>query len=334
MPTAVWLVSWGLFSSLLMPESDINPSPVSRQWVQNPSLLGVISSWGVSKFHPRKSLKRRRHLGARWAACTCLPWARLLLQNVRKSVLFPLQVKIELPTQLHEKHHLLFTFFHVSCDNSAKGSTKKKDVVETQGGNPASVSCFLLFLLFARWSFYYILVLNHSSSCQRVASVGFWMACCCPAWITYISCTCRWLVVWPPGRRAAEAFSRLPHHLPWLMVVAVVQVAAAFLPKDANSQWIFLSFVLNSRLLLASPPEGRKGSDKRTAHPCVGQSSIRLPWLPGARRGQGKILRVVCFHPASSEGIKECLKVTMAHRFLIGPSSLVFFIHLVVNVCS
>lgn len=46
---------------------------------------------------------------------------------------FVFQIKIELPTQLHEKHHLLFTFYHVSCDNSSKGSTKKKDVVETQG---------------------------------------------------------------------------------------------------------------------------------------------------------------------------------------------------------
>ncbi|XP_045139700.1 dedicator of cytokinesis protein 9 [Echinops telfairi] len=44
------------------------------------------------------------------------------------------EIKIELPTQLHERHHLLFTFFHVSCDNSSKGSTKKKDVVETQVG--------------------------------------------------------------------------------------------------------------------------------------------------------------------------------------------------------
>ncbi|XP_058132463.1 dedicator of cytokinesis protein 9 isoform X12 [Dasypus novemcinctus] len=44
------------------------------------------------------------------------------------------EIKIELPTQLHEKHHLLFTFFHVSCDNSSKGSTKKKDVIETQVG--------------------------------------------------------------------------------------------------------------------------------------------------------------------------------------------------------
>nr|XP_045001581.1 dedicator of cytokinesis protein 9 isoform X5 [Jaculus jaculus] len=44
------------------------------------------------------------------------------------------EIKLELPPQLHEKHHLLFTFFHVSCDNSSKGSTKKKDVVETQVG--------------------------------------------------------------------------------------------------------------------------------------------------------------------------------------------------------
>ncbi|XP_062982156.1 dedicator of cytokinesis protein 9 isoform X4 [Elgaria multicarinata webbii] len=44
------------------------------------------------------------------------------------------EVKIELPTQLHEKHHLLFTFYHVSCDSSSKGTTKKKDIVETQVG--------------------------------------------------------------------------------------------------------------------------------------------------------------------------------------------------------
>uniref|UniRef100_A0A8B9KNY8 Dedicator of cytokinesis 9b n=1 Tax=Astyanax mexicanus TaxID=7994 RepID=A0A8B9KNY8_ASTMX len=39
------------------------------------------------------------------------------------------EIKIELPTQLHEKHHLLFTFYHISCDSS----TKKRDMVETQG---------------------------------------------------------------------------------------------------------------------------------------------------------------------------------------------------------
>ncbi|KAK2856743.1 hypothetical protein Q5P01_005478 [Channa striata] len=41
------------------------------------------------------------------------------------------EVKIELPTQLHEKHHLLFTFYHVSCDSNSK----KKDLVEALVGS-------------------------------------------------------------------------------------------------------------------------------------------------------------------------------------------------------
>ncbi|XP_053240466.1 dedicator of cytokinesis protein 9 isoform X6 [Podarcis raffonei] len=44
------------------------------------------------------------------------------------------EIKIELPTQLHEKHHLLFTFYHVSCDSTSKGTTKKKDIIEAQVG--------------------------------------------------------------------------------------------------------------------------------------------------------------------------------------------------------
>uniref|UniRef100_A0A7N8XNN0 Dedicator of cytokinesis 9 n=1 Tax=Mastacembelus armatus TaxID=205130 RepID=A0A7N8XNN0_9TELE len=44
------------------------------------------------------------------------------------------EFKIELPTQLHEKHHLLFTFYHVSCDSNSKASTKKREQVETQVG--------------------------------------------------------------------------------------------------------------------------------------------------------------------------------------------------------
>ncbi|XP_017282313.1 dedicator of cytokinesis protein 9 isoform X4 [Kryptolebias marmoratus] len=41
------------------------------------------------------------------------------------------EIKIELPTQLHEKHHLLFTFYHISCENNSK----KKDMVETPVGS-------------------------------------------------------------------------------------------------------------------------------------------------------------------------------------------------------
>uniref|UniRef100_A0A8C2CN49 Dedicator of cytokinesis 9b n=1 Tax=Cyprinus carpio TaxID=7962 RepID=A0A8C2CN49_CYPCA len=41
------------------------------------------------------------------------------------------EIKIELPTQLNEKHHLLFTFYHISCDSS----TKKREIVETPVGS-------------------------------------------------------------------------------------------------------------------------------------------------------------------------------------------------------
>lgn len=71
---------------------------------------------------------------ARSPGCMCLPPGECLPRGLLDRLLLPSQIKIELPTQLHEKHHLLFTFFHVSCDSSAKGSTKKKDAVETQGG--------------------------------------------------------------------------------------------------------------------------------------------------------------------------------------------------------
>lgn len=48
-------------------------------------------------------------------------------------IVFFCQFKIELPTQLNEKHHLLFTFYHISCDTNSKASTKKREQVETQG---------------------------------------------------------------------------------------------------------------------------------------------------------------------------------------------------------
>lgn len=75
---AVWLVSWALFSCVLIPESNINPSLVSRQWAQNPSLLGVISL----SFIPGRVW--RGDMAARWAACTSFPWAHSLLRDVRK----------------------------------------------------------------------------------------------------------------------------------------------------------------------------------------------------------------------------------------------------------
>uniref|UniRef100_A0A8C1KVB2 Dedicator of cytokinesis 10 n=1 Tax=Cyprinus carpio TaxID=7962 RepID=A0A8C1KVB2_CYPCA len=44
------------------------------------------------------------------------------------------EVKIELPTHLHEKHHLLFSFYHVTCDINAKTGSKKKEALETPVG--------------------------------------------------------------------------------------------------------------------------------------------------------------------------------------------------------
>uniref|UniRef100_A0A8C0PD24 Dedicator of cytokinesis 10 n=1 Tax=Canis lupus familiaris TaxID=9615 RepID=A0A8C0PD24_CANLF len=44
------------------------------------------------------------------------------------------EVKIELPTQLHEKHHILFSFYHVTCDINAKANAKKKEMLETSVG--------------------------------------------------------------------------------------------------------------------------------------------------------------------------------------------------------
>ncbi|XP_053329057.1 dedicator of cytokinesis protein 11 [Spea bombifrons] len=44
------------------------------------------------------------------------------------------EVKIELPLHLHQKHHLLFTFYHVSCDINSKGGSKKHDGAEVPVG--------------------------------------------------------------------------------------------------------------------------------------------------------------------------------------------------------
>ncbi|XP_062916576.1 dedicator of cytokinesis protein 11 isoform X1 [Mobula hypostoma] len=44
------------------------------------------------------------------------------------------EIKVELPVQLHEKHHLLFTFYHVICDINSKGTTKKREALETHVG--------------------------------------------------------------------------------------------------------------------------------------------------------------------------------------------------------
>uniref|UniRef100_A0AAQ4RW84 Dedicator of cytokinesis 11 n=1 Tax=Gasterosteus aculeatus aculeatus TaxID=481459 RepID=A0AAQ4RW84_GASAC len=43
------------------------------------------------------------------------------------------EVKIELPVHVHEKHHILFTFYHISCESSSKASSKRREGVESLG---------------------------------------------------------------------------------------------------------------------------------------------------------------------------------------------------------
>uniref|UniRef100_A0A8C7NFH8 Dedicator of cytokinesis 11 n=1 Tax=Oncorhynchus mykiss TaxID=8022 RepID=A0A8C7NFH8_ONCMY len=44
------------------------------------------------------------------------------------------EVKIELPVHVHEKHHILFTVYHISCEISTKTSTKKREGVQSLVG--------------------------------------------------------------------------------------------------------------------------------------------------------------------------------------------------------
>lgn len=56
-----------------------------------------------------------------------------MILNSVQLLFLSLQVKIELPTQLNEKHHILFSFYHVTCDINAKANAKKKELLETSG---------------------------------------------------------------------------------------------------------------------------------------------------------------------------------------------------------
>ncbi|KAM7159693.1 dedicator of cytokinesis protein 11 isoform 3-T3 [Macrochelys suwanniensis] len=77
-------------------------------------------------------------------ALKCLygkPGGPLLTENAYAVVLhhnqspeFYDEIKIELPIHLHQKHHLLFTFYHVSCEINTKASMKKQDCIETPVG--------------------------------------------------------------------------------------------------------------------------------------------------------------------------------------------------------
>lgn len=53
--------------------------------------------------------------------------------NYKANLLHCVQVKMELPVHVHEKHHLLFTFYHISCESSSKAGSKRREGVESLG---------------------------------------------------------------------------------------------------------------------------------------------------------------------------------------------------------
>lgn len=63
-----------------------------------------------------------------------------MIKNTALPIMISFQIKIELPIHLHQKHHLLFTFYHVSCEINTKATSKKQDTVETQGMFTAYIS--------------------------------------------------------------------------------------------------------------------------------------------------------------------------------------------------
>lgn len=158
-----------------------------------------------------------------------------------------------------------------------KGARRRRMPLKHKVGTRLSWSlgCFVVVVLtFACWSFfYYILILSIHPFARGFLGgfLGGLMLWC-------LNCICK---------EPQSGYLRPPHHLLWLMVTVVAQAYSDFPSEGVNSQWLFLFFVLNSWLFLASAPERRKGVDKRTAHPCLSQSSIWLPWLPGAQHGQG-----------------------------------------------
>lgn len=54
----------------------------------------------------------------------------------QRNPLYSAQVKIELPVHIHEKHHILFIFYHISCESSSKASNKAVESLGKPPGKP------------------------------------------------------------------------------------------------------------------------------------------------------------------------------------------------------
>uniref|UniRef100_A0A8C1NT49 Dedicator of cytokinesis 9 n=1 Tax=Cyprinus carpio TaxID=7962 RepID=A0A8C1NT49_CYPCA len=96
------------------------------------------------------------------------------------------EFKIELPAQLTDRHHLLFTLYHISCDSNSKASTKRREQVETQGeththirpSESSLIGCIILFcfvLLYFLFCFVWGVdqhLHNFFHHCQSIESTG------------------------------------------------------------------------------------------------------------------------------------------------------------------
>lgn len=51
------------------------------------------------------------------------------------------QVKLELPVHIHEKHHILFVFYHISCESSSKASNKGVETLGEETCDHMIVAC-------------------------------------------------------------------------------------------------------------------------------------------------------------------------------------------------
>lgn len=170
-------------------------------------LLSIKCSTSISTVHLRKARRSSFHhvclfhssapfTEPRFLWWGCLQNLQNVLQKLSRSALLRYfnmccdmfdQVKIELPTHLHEKHHLLFSFYHVTCDINAKTSSKKKEALETPGQRCTSSP---MILYCACWN-----------------AVVLWQCVCVYCMLVYDTVGYAWLPLLKDGRITSQDFS-------------------------------------------------------------------------------------------------------------------------------
>lgn len=123
--------------------------------------------------------------------CICLSSSTIPpVHNAMHYMVMSPQVKIELPTQLHEKHHLLFSFYHVTCDINAKTNSKRKETLETPGKIVADLDLL-----------YYLACFFCGLSFPLFITLWFVYGCC------FLSVGYSWLPLLKEGRLSSQEFN-------------------------------------------------------------------------------------------------------------------------------